>query len=138
MTKVDAARSRARGVVLMMGVALAGLGLAGCQAGGAASPAARLPVQGEHAIVAVEGGGRVVGGAIACAPDGGRCEATFDDLWATPLAAEAAPGWRFAGWSRRTVGAALGTAPAERPTTIYTARFESTAAGEGARDVASR
>lgn len=132
--------SGARGVAqVAVALALAALGLTGCHAGGAAAPETRLPVRGEHAVVEVEGSGRVVGGDITCAAEGGRCEATFDDLWATPLAAEAAPGWRFAGWSRKTVGGALGTAPADRPTTIYTARFESVDPGaEASTGVASR
>lgn len=117
---------------------LAASGLVGCHARGASCPEARMPVRGEHALFQVQGQGRVLGGDIACAPDGGRCEATFDDLWATPLAAEAAPGWRFAGWTRRSSGASLGGVAQSQPTTVYTARFEAVGAESDGRDVAAR
>lgn len=119
-------------------VGLAASGLVGCHASGASCPEARMPVRGEHAVVEIEGKGRVLGGEIACAADGGRCEATFDDLWATPLAAEAAPGWRFAGWTRRSSGASLGGVASSEATTVYTARFEAVGAEGAGRDVAAR
>jgi hypothetical protein len=117
---------------------LAASGLIGCHASGASCPEARMPVRGEHAVVEVQGQGRVLGGEIACAADGGRCEATFDDLWATPLAAEASPGWRFAGWTRRSSGASLGGIAPSQPTIVYTARFEAVAAESDGRDLAAR
>ena len=60
------------------------------------------------------------------APSGGRaCTGSVADLWSTELLATAAPGWRFAGFTRSVERGRLSPTPGfDGEVVVHTAVFE--------------